>query len=54
MPKVVEVVREEPHRYVIEVPGMLSEDEWTKKYSPPTLEMKAAETEEVLPSACPV
>jgi hypothetical protein len=46
-----EVVREEPQRYVIEVPAMLSEDEWVKKYSPPTLEGKAeAEETEDLPS----
>jgi hypothetical protein len=34
---------------VIEVPGMLSEEEWTKKYCAPTLEAKATEAED-LPS----
>jgi hypothetical protein len=47
----VEIQPEQTHRYVIEVPGMLSEDEWQKKYSPPTSEGKAeAEETKDLPS----
>jgi hypothetical protein len=31
----VEMQPEQTHRYVIEVPGMLSEDEWQRKFSAP-------------------
>jgi len=40
----VEIGPEQTHRYVVEVPNMLSDDEWQKKYGGLSTETTSSET----------